>query len=96
MRYGKAVAHWLAAGRPVRLPAQVQEILTTHCQTCLQFDTGKCKLCGCRVNCGHSALLNKLRMATEACPLGKWIADEKAPIDPTPTRLPDSKAPCGC
>lgn len=57
------------------------EILTEResiCRSCNQWDaaalnnTGRCKKCGC-------STWAKLRMATEACPLGKWEAVTPAP-----------------
>jgi hypothetical protein len=48
------------------------------CRSCDQWDatalnnTGRCRKCGC-------STWAKLRMATEACPLGKWEAATAAP-----------------
>ncbi len=68
--YGKAVARWIAAGRPVRTDAEVRVIFHTHCRRCDQFDPErqKCRLCGCRVAESGPAYRNKLKMATERCP----------------------------
>jgi hypothetical protein len=48
------------------------------CRACPEWDatalnnTGRCRKCGC-------STWAKLRMATEACPLGKWGAVDKTP-----------------
>jgi len=77
--YTKAVARWIAAGRPVRSDSRVQEIFETLCQPCEHFDAEhqSCRLCGCRVRKSGSAFANKLRMATERCPMQppKWVEE---------------------
>lgn len=71
--YAKALARWIAAGRPTRPPALVQQIYQV-CTACDRFDPGgdRCRLCGCRVNQHQGGWRNKIAMATESCPLGKW------------------------
>ena len=67
-----AIARWTAAGCPTRTDDQVAAILETHCQPC-EFYTGEIcrhKRCGCKINL--SRWQNKLRWATESCPIGKW------------------------
>ena len=83
MRYSRAVRRWVAAGRPVRSEEDVQNIFEIHCKTCEQYDQKKeaCVICGCRVRRRGLALLNKIRMATEGCPLGMWQADDKEEAD---------------
>ena len=77
--YVSAVARWVAVGRPTRSQERIDEILTTICDAkpipCEHFRNGSCDLCGCKINANPSALRNKLAMATEACPLGKWQAE---------------------
>lgn len=75
--YAAAVSRWLAAGRPVRSDEQVGELLAI-CQDnrCGKYRDGQCLACGCRVNSSGWALANKLRMATESCPKGMWVAGE--------------------
>lgn len=70
--YATAIRKWIAAGRPVRSDAVVEEIFEKHCSTCSMFDPKKraCKSCGCAVNKSPFPLTNKLKMATESCPLG--------------------------
>lgn len=72
-RYTAAVARWTAAGSPTRTQAEIDGLLTI-CQTCRQYNAqhAACAKCGCSVNSQASGLANKLAMATEHCPLGKW------------------------
>lgn len=71
-RYRRAVKKWRAAGRPVRSPEEIKVIYAEHCQPCQHFNSGYCEVCGCRVRRSGFALTNKIKMATEACELGKW------------------------
>lgn len=73
--YGTAVARWLRAGRPVRSDERVAELLTVHCEPCEHFAGESCRKCGCAVGRSKSGWANKLRMATESCPIGLWGAD---------------------
>jgi hypothetical protein len=79
VHYVSAIARWVAAGRPTRSQERINEILTTICDAkpvpCEKFKDGACSSCGCKINANPSALRNKLAMATEACPLGKWQAE---------------------
>lgn len=79
MRYGSAVKRWIAAGRPVRSDDRVREIFDTLCRPCELFDAKRqtCRLCGCHVRRSGSALSNKIKMATERCPLRppKWTEE---------------------
>jgi hypothetical protein len=72
--YTAAVGRWRAVGRPARTDAEVQFLLRDICRHCQAYDQEKkrCAYCGCRTDEGPSGWFNKLRMATEACPLGKW------------------------
>ncbi len=72
VRYGKAVKRWIAAGRPERSDEEVNEIYETLCQPCQHFNGKSCKICGCRIKRSGQALANKVRMATEHCPIKKW------------------------
>ena len=73
-RYASAVSRWVAAGRPVRSEEEIQRIYDTCCRPCEHFDPqkGTCKICGCRVRRNGAALLNKIKMATEHCPIRQW------------------------
>lgn len=82
--YIVAIKTWLAAGRPVRTDKECQDLYEQHCTPCehLRRDKGffgwlrgtYCGLCGCRVGTKKFALANKLKMATEPCPDGKFLA----------------------
>jgi hypothetical protein len=74
MNYQNALRKWQAGGRPVRSPEEIKDILETHCKGCDWYDKEKsrCKGCGCRVSEGGMAIFNKIKMATEHCPLEKW------------------------
>lgn len=74
--YSKAVRKWVAAGRPERTQEEVQQIYDEHCSKCSMFDRKKnvCNSCGCPANTDQPPLRNKLKMATEACPLGRFPA----------------------
>ncbi len=71
--YAKAVMKWYSEGRPVRTDLEVEHLLE-KCKSCDKYDENRsiCKICGCNVNLSQNALFNKLRMATEHCPIGKW------------------------
>lgn len=72
-----ALARWNRAGKPVRSPERVAELLSI-CQACDKFTGSHCRRCGCPVN-GHvdEPTHNKLALATERCPLDPphWPAD---------------------
>lgn len=74
LTYREARKRWKAAGKPVRSKAEVQRINDTICVPCEHYDpTWKnCRLCGCNLSRSTWALLNKIRWATEHCPIGKW------------------------
>ena len=72
--YATALARWTAAGFPTRTQAEVDACLAV-CQTCEHYTGGRCRKCGCCVNKSKMAVLNKAKMATEACPEGKWPAN---------------------
>lgn len=73
-----AEARWISAGRPTRPPESVKKIFETICMPCEYFQAqgqsdGTCGLCGCRLK-QTGGMLNKIAMATESCPAGKWPA----------------------
>lgn len=72
--YAQAVKMWVAAGRPTRIDEEVEQIYSEHCSKCDKFDsaTQSCKSCGCSVKVGGFPLSNKLKMATEHCPIGRF------------------------
>lgn len=73
--YAVAVKRWQDHGRPVRSDEQVAGILDL-CTKCEYYDGEIClhHKCGCKVNDSKWAIVNKIRMATESCPIGKWKA----------------------
>jgi hypothetical protein len=71
-RYARALLRWTLAGFPVRSDAEVAAIYVEHCEPCEQFIEGRCKKCGCRTVAKGMALTNKIKLATEKCPIGKW------------------------
>lgn len=81
-KWSQAVAKWLAAGRPTRTDEQVADLLKI-CRECEKYDHDhqRCNLCGCKASKSSYATTNKLRMATEACPLNppKWVALGETP-----------------
>lgn len=79
MNYLAAVRKWVAAGRPERTDEEIAAIYDEHCSRCDMYDKDRkiCNSCGCPATKDQPALRNKLRMATEACPLGRFPAKEK-------------------
>ena len=73
-----AAVKWVAAGRPIRSDERIKELFSI-CQECPEFkkrkntEDGSCRLCGCPIK--QNGVRNKLMMATEECPIGKWKAD---------------------
>ena len=75
--YAASLYKWNKAGRPVRKYSEVVDIVTDLCGTCTHYKgssvKGQCKLCGCGIGLGMTASSrNKVKMATEHCPIGKW------------------------
>jgi len=77
---GNAAHRFARAGFSTTPP----EALATReaiCRACPEWDaaalngTGRCRKCGC-------STWAKLRMATEACPLGKWEAISSPSVSP--------------
>ena len=70
MNFAGAMLRWSASGLPRRTQAEIDERLAI-CRDCPHLVENHCNLCGCP--CVESnQLLNKLALATESCPLGKW------------------------
>lgn len=82
-RVSKAVRKWIAAGSPVRTAAELSQCFAI-CAGCDKYQPGalpvadKCGQCGCFLSA-------KARMATEACPLGKWPTRPTTTTSPPPT-----------
>lgn len=71
----QAQLDWFIAGGQYR-PAEEIVKLYSVCQTCEQFRTGLfaityCQICDCRLSTEVSNF-NKIALATEDCPLGRW------------------------
>lgn len=68
--FAAALAKWTLAGMPRRTQAEIDERLAI-CQACPNLQDGHCARCGCAcIEQNH--LVNKLSLATETCPDGKW------------------------
>jgi hypothetical protein len=82
-RFVKSATSFARSGFATTPPEILAEREAT-CRACDQWDaaalngTGRCRKCGC-------STWAKLRMATEACPIGKWKAVSAAPVN---TRKP--------
>jgi len=74
VNYAAALARWITAGRPVRSKEHAEHIHSLYCCPCRRYDAQRevCTVCGCKARRGGMAVRNKIRMATESCPLGKW------------------------
>ena len=72
--YQNALRKCNKAGRPVRSPEDIADILETKCKGCDWYDkdSERCKGCGCKVTDGGMAVFNKIKMATESCPKDLW------------------------
>ena len=77
-RYTRALSRWIKAGRPVREEEEIKRIFETYCKPCEEYEvkSSSCRDCGCRVNFMKAAMLNKIAMATEECPLEKWKEEQ--------------------
>jgi hypothetical protein len=72
VHYAKALLRWSLAGWPTRTDAEVKRIHREHCEPCDEFVDGRCRKCRCPVVSKGMVLVNKIKMATEHCPLKKW------------------------
>ena len=70
--YTKATKRWIKKGSTKRTDEEVNHIYDDICKPCQHFVKKSCKLCGCKVSKSKSGLTNKIRMATENCPIKKW------------------------
>lgn len=73
-RLASATAKWIAAGSPIREKEEIDNIFATYCSVCEHFnkENSSCNRCGCRCKEDNGEFLNKIRMATEHCPIQKW------------------------
>jgi ribosomal protein L37E len=74
VNYAKAVRQWVAAGRPERTDEEAERLFNEFCNKCSMYnrEKGICNSCGCPANTDQPAIKNKLKMATESCPLGQF------------------------
>lgn len=74
INYFGAVRRWVAMGRPTRTPEEIEQLFNEHCKGCDMYDKEKhaCKSCGCNIAPVGTPLDNKLAMASEHCPLGRF------------------------
>lgn len=72
--YMGATTNWVSSGMPERSDEECLNILNNFCIKCEHYDKakGRCNICGCKLNTSPVAFANKIRMATEHCPKGKW------------------------
>lgn len=70
LHFGAAMVGHAANGFALRSQEQIDGLLII-CRGCEHYRDGKCNLCGCVVNSGET-FRNKLAVASEACPAGKW------------------------
>jgi hypothetical protein len=68
--FAAAMARWTLAGMPRRTQAEIDERLAI-CQACPYLQNDHCEKCGCAC-VEQNRLMNKLTLATERCPDGKW------------------------
>ncbi len=69
--FATAIARWTAAGRPMRSKPEIEARLAV-CQACPELTPDSvCRRCGCQCQ-ETERVMNKLALATEKCPLGKW------------------------
>jgi hypothetical protein len=65
-----STARYMASGF-LKVPLEVLQTRRQICQTCDRWDSdqNRCRACGCYL---EAKFLNKLRMASESCPIGRW------------------------
>ena len=69
INFAWAMARWAGAGFGLRSQSEIDARLAI-CQACPQLKDDTCQVCGC--NCSDAGVLNKLALAGQKCPLGKW------------------------
>ncbi len=70
VNFAMAMARWAAAGLPRRSQAEIDERLAI-CQSCEFYANHVCSRCGCAC-VEQNQVINKLALATEKCPEGRW------------------------
>ena len=74
VNYANAIKRWIREGRPTRTAEEVKHIHETFCKPCKLYnpETESCKKCGCVASDSEFPLANKIKMATESCPMNLW------------------------
>lgn len=67
-RFLKENKKFRRAGKPTRTKEEHNDILNNICKPCEQYNKGRCKLCGCKLE----GFVNKIKYATSHCPINKW------------------------
>jgi hypothetical protein len=70
LNFAGAISRYTKNGFRRRSQQEIEERLAI-CQACPQFIDNHCRICGCPC-IETNQLMNKLALASEACPLGKW------------------------
>jgi len=68
--FGSAMVRWGGAGFPTRSKKEIAKLLKI-CQACPFLADKVCTRCGCQC-IEKEQVMNKLALATEHCPDGKW------------------------
>ena len=68
--FAQAMTRWSLAGMPRRTQEEIDERLAI-CQSCEFLQNNHCTKCGCAC-IEKNRLMNKLALATESCPIGRW------------------------
>lgn len=101
-RYQLARQKWNEHGGPLRTKQEIASIYNDICKPCEHFENGSCGVCGCRLALDRTSL-NKIAMATEKCPIGKWPAKIEPSHPPVEVqkmkeapKAEQKKKGCGC
>ena len=77
-RWVVALLKWRKAGYPTRTQKEVDRIVDVcKANECGEYTNGRCKRCGCCVSHSKIPIINKSRLSTESCPVGKWTTTNK-------------------
>jgi hypothetical protein len=68
--FSSAMVRWAGSGFKMRTEKEISKRLKI-CQGCPELDNNMCKQCGCPC-VEENQVMNKLALASETCPLGKW------------------------
>jgi hypoxanthine phosphoribosyltransferase len=71
INYSKAVTTHISSGMETRSQEEIERIYKI-CEACPHFVNNSCALCGCTISKNPNAFRNKVAMASEQCPIGKW------------------------